>query len=219
MDSTPASLLERLRQPGERQAWDRFVDLYTPLIYSWTCRMGLQANDAADLVQEVFIVLWHKMAEFRYDPQRSFRAWLRTVMVNKAHDLRRRREAALRGGSVSLQDFTIANGLASDGQGGGGILDNAASLTLSHISFNNNEATNGNGGPEASGGAVFDPNGSLDVENSTFRGNHAIGGHGGDACGGCTLLTGLRFSECVRAAFGLPRQPPCFWCVSHWRGE
>jgi RNA polymerase sigma-70 factor (ECF subfamily) len=96
MDHTPASLLERLRQPGERQARDRFVDLYTPLIYFWACRMGLQADDAADLVQEVFIVLLRKMAEFRYDPRRSFRAWLRTVVVNKWHDIRRWREAALR---------------------------------------------------------------------------------------------------------------------------
>ena len=110
MDSTPASLLERLRQPGQRQAWDRFVDLYTPLIYFWACRMGLQAEDAADLVQEVFIVLLRKMAEFRYDPARSFRAWLRTVVVNKWHDLRRRREAALRGGAADgLHDVAVAD--------------------------------------------------------------------------------------------------------------
>jgi RNA polymerase sigma-70 factor (ECF subfamily) len=110
MDTTPASLLERLRQPGERQAWDRFVDLYTPIIYSWACRMGLQAEDSADLVQEVFLVLLHKMAEFRYDPSRSFRAWLRTVVVNKWHDIRRRRAAALRGGAADgLSDVAVAD--------------------------------------------------------------------------------------------------------------
>jgi RNA polymerase sigma-70 factor (ECF subfamily) len=116
MDTTPASLLERLRQPGERHAWDRFVDLYTPLIYSWACRMGLQAEDAADLVQEVFIVLLHKMAEFHYDPQRSFRAWLRTVVVNKWHDIRRRSEATLRGGAADgLSGVAIADPARSAG--------------------------------------------------------------------------------------------------------
>jgi RNA polymerase sigma-70 factor (ECF subfamily) len=109
MNQTSASLLERLRLPGERQAWDRFVDLYTPLIYFWACRMGLQAEDAADLVQEVFLVLLRKMVAFRYDPQRSFRAWLRTVVVNKWHDLRRRREAVRRGGSAGLGEVAVAD--------------------------------------------------------------------------------------------------------------
>jgi RNA polymerase sigma-70 factor (ECF subfamily) len=99
MDETPASLLERLRRPNERQAWDRFVDLYTPLIYFWACRMGLQAQDAADLVQEVFAALLQKMPEFRYDAGGSFRAWLRTVVVNKWLDLRRRAATARTAGA------------------------------------------------------------------------------------------------------------------------
>jgi RNA polymerase sigma-70 factor (ECF subfamily) len=90
MDKTPASLLERLRQPNERQAWDRFVELYTPLIYFWACRMGLQAPDAADLVQDVFLTLLRKMPDFHYDPHKSFRAWLRTVTLNKWREQRRR---------------------------------------------------------------------------------------------------------------------------------
>lgn len=90
MEKTPISLLERLRRPNERQAWDHFVELYTPLIYFWACRMGLQAPDAADLVQEVFLTLLRKMPNFRYDPHRSFRSWLRTVTLNKWRERRRR---------------------------------------------------------------------------------------------------------------------------------
>ena len=40
-DSTSSSLLTRLRRPGEPAAWRRFIDLYTPLLYHWACRMGL----------------------------------------------------------------------------------------------------------------------------------------------------------------------------------
>lgn len=110
MDKTPASLLQRLRQPNERQAWDRFVELYTPLIYFWACRMGLQAPDAADLAQEVFTLLLQKMPEFHYDPERSFRSWLRTVVINKWHDLQRRRASALRqGGTAALSDLAVAD--------------------------------------------------------------------------------------------------------------
>ena len=53
MTQTPVSLLERLRQPGDQEAWQRFVELYGPLIYAWSRRAGLQDQDAADLVQDV----------------------------------------------------------------------------------------------------------------------------------------------------------------------
>src|SRR5262245_61893100 len=91
MNTTPVSLLQRLRQPGEEQAWQRFTELYTPLLYYWTRRLGLQPQDAADLVQEVFVLLVRKLPEFTYDPQKSFRSWLRTVTLNKWRDMCRRR--------------------------------------------------------------------------------------------------------------------------------
>ena len=110
MHSTPVSLLERLREPSDRAAWERFVGLYTPLLYSWACRMGLQAADAADLVQEVIAILLEKMPQFRYDAGRSFRAWLYTMTVNKWRDLCRRRSAALRtSDEAHLEDLAIAD--------------------------------------------------------------------------------------------------------------
>jgi RNA polymerase sigma-70 factor (ECF subfamily) len=81
--TTPASLLERLRRPGEAAAWSRFVDLYTPLLYHWARRVGLPAAAAGDLVQDVLLVLVRKLPEFHYDPAKSFRAWLRTVTLNR----------------------------------------------------------------------------------------------------------------------------------------
>src|SRR5215469_10776017 len=83
MDITPASLLDHLRNPADQAAWKRFVQIYTPLMYHWAHRIRLQDQDAADLVQDVFTVLVQKLPEFRYDRQRSFRAWLKTVLLNK----------------------------------------------------------------------------------------------------------------------------------------
>ena len=57
MFTTSVSLLERLRQPAEQEAWTRFVQLYTPLIYGWARRVGLSPEDASDLVQDVFAAL------------------------------------------------------------------------------------------------------------------------------------------------------------------
>jgi RNA polymerase sigma-70 factor (ECF subfamily) len=99
MDTTPISLLERLRRPGERAAWDRLVQLYTPLLYYWARRMGLQEPDAADLVQEVFAVLVRQLPRFTYERGKSFRGWLRQVTVNKWRE-RRRRAASRREGNA-----------------------------------------------------------------------------------------------------------------------
>src|SRR5262249_30570789 len=49
-----------------------------------------QESDAADLVQDVFTVLVQKLPEFHYDRHKSFRAWLRTITLNKWQDRRRR---------------------------------------------------------------------------------------------------------------------------------
>lgn len=90
MTITPISLLERLKRPVDQSAWSRFVDLYSPLIYSWGRQVGLQDTDAADLVQDVFSVLVRKMPEFAYDQHGSFRGWLKTVTLNKWRENGRR---------------------------------------------------------------------------------------------------------------------------------
>jgi RNA polymerase sigma-70 factor (ECF subfamily) len=89
MHSTPVSLLERLRKPTD-DAWSQFVRLYSPLLYAWAGRAGMQEADAADLVQDVLLLLLAKLPEFQHDPSRSFRAWLRTVTLNKWRERQRR---------------------------------------------------------------------------------------------------------------------------------
>ena len=104
MDTTPASLLERLRQPDPDRAWERFVELYTPLLLYWARKRGLQPHDAADLVQDVFALLWVKLPEFRYDAGKSFRAWLRTVTVNRWRERLRREQGRPDAGARPLPD-------------------------------------------------------------------------------------------------------------------
>jgi RNA polymerase sigma-70 factor (ECF subfamily) len=89
MLTTSPSLLERLRHP-DGEAWGRFVELYTPLLYRWAGRLGLQDADAADLVQDTLGVLLRAFPEFEYDPGRSFRGWLRTVLTHRWHRWPRR---------------------------------------------------------------------------------------------------------------------------------
>jgi RNA polymerase sigma-70 factor (ECF subfamily) len=103
---TPASLLERLRQPAQEKAWERFVELYTPVLHSWARRSGCREADAADLVQEVLTLLVRKLPEFTYDRHKSFRAWLHAVAHNCWHNLRRRAELPRAAGTPPLDELT-----------------------------------------------------------------------------------------------------------------
>ena len=95
VDQTPVSLLVRLRQPAAADAWARFVYLFAPLLDHWARAMGLQDADAEDVVQDVFCILVKRLPEFDYDPQRSFRAWLWTILRNAWHDRRQRQNLPL----------------------------------------------------------------------------------------------------------------------------
>ena len=93
-DHTRVSLLQALRHSPSAHSWERFVRLYTPLLLYWARRLGLQDHDAADLVQDVLVVLLRKLPEFQYQPGRSFRGWMRTVLMNKWRDRPHRGPAA-----------------------------------------------------------------------------------------------------------------------------
>jgi RNA polymerase sigma-70 factor (ECF subfamily) len=89
--TTSLTLLHRLREPEAGKAWGRFVDLYTPLLLTWARKIGLQPSDAADLVQELFILLMRRLPTFEYDPtKKNFRGWLRTVCMNEGRRARQK---------------------------------------------------------------------------------------------------------------------------------
>lgn len=90
MDTTPVTLLERLRMRGDEDAWRELVALITPLLLAWARRVGLSGDDAADLAQDVLTVLVTKLPSFDYDSARSFRAWLKTIAMNKWRERVRR---------------------------------------------------------------------------------------------------------------------------------
>jgi RNA polymerase sigma-70 factor (ECF subfamily) len=85
--NTRASLLVRLRDPRDELAWTEFVELYTPLVYGYARKQGLQDADAADLSQDVLYALAGAVGRLDYDPQRgSFRNYLFTVVRHKLSD-------------------------------------------------------------------------------------------------------------------------------------
>lgn len=110
MESTSPSLLLRLKQSGHETDWNRFVALYSPLIRHWATACGLREQDADDLTQDVLATLIRKMPGFEYDPQRSFRGWLKTVTRNLWLDRARRRGDRL----LSADEETLLEVTADD---------------------------------------------------------------------------------------------------------
>ena len=101
---TSLSLLGRASS-GDQVAWQRIVQLYGPLVYSWARRAGLQPADAADATQETFAAVSTRLSTF--DPNRegaTFRGWLWTITRNKAADRVRSqlKQTGARGGSAHL---------------------------------------------------------------------------------------------------------------------
>lgn len=102
---TRETLLERLKDPADHQAWECFVELYQPLIYRVALRRGLQDADAQDVTQRVLWSVANAAGDWQPTEQsRSFRAWLARVTSNAAINvLQRDRKHWAVGGSEAWE--------------------------------------------------------------------------------------------------------------------
>jgi len=99
---TSLSLLDRLGDPSNATAWERLVEIYTPLIRSWVAQRANLGSDADDVVQEVLAVVVRRLPEFEHNQRiGAFRCWLRTITVNCLRDYFRhgKRHPTAAGGS------------------------------------------------------------------------------------------------------------------------
>jgi RNA polymerase sigma-70 factor (ECF subfamily) len=79
---TSVSLLERLAGAPTDDDWLRLDELYRPLLRAWVARAGVPGSDVDDLVQDVLVVVFRKVAGFEWRGQGAFRAWLRTILAH-----------------------------------------------------------------------------------------------------------------------------------------
>jgi len=81
--TTRPSLLLRLRDAQDHEAWVEFVSLYEPIAYRLLRRHGLQDADAREVMQDLFLAVSRSIDRWNPAVERgSFRGWLRRVTRN-----------------------------------------------------------------------------------------------------------------------------------------
>ena len=83
---TRATLLLRLRDQNDHDAWTDFLRDYGPMLYRFVRSRGLQDADASDIVQDVFRRVGTAIDRLEYDKAKGgFRAWLFTITRNRLY--------------------------------------------------------------------------------------------------------------------------------------
>jgi RNA polymerase sigma factor CnrH len=83
---SPVSEIETLKQfvEGDLSAFEMIFHKYQSQIYGWIVRIVRDTGTAEDLVIETFWRIYR--ARQRFDPERSFEAWARTIATRVAID-------------------------------------------------------------------------------------------------------------------------------------
>jgi RNA polymerase sigma-70 factor (ECF subfamily) len=99
MDSTPGSLLNRIQLSATKEDWEQLSQLCTPLLYHWVRRGNIGRDEADDMVQDLLVTLLEQLPNWQYDRNQSFRAWLKTITLNRCRDYWRKKRPKLLDGS------------------------------------------------------------------------------------------------------------------------
>ena len=96
-DETRPSLLLRVRNSDDEEAWSEFYELYAPLLYRFARAKGLNHNDAEEIRSQCCEAIVRQIPTFEYSKQKGgFKNWLRTLVSRRVIDrLRKRREQQL----------------------------------------------------------------------------------------------------------------------------
>ncbi len=116
---TRVTLLARIRDGRDTDAWREFVQLYGPVVYRFARNRGLQDADAADLMQDVMRSVARNAHRMEYDPKRgTFRGWLYTVTRNKIYNfLSSQRNRPRASGDPDAHERLDATPARDDGEG------------------------------------------------------------------------------------------------------
>ncbi|MGL4424315.1 MAG: RNA polymerase sigma factor [Gemmataceae bacterium] len=142
-EPTSPTLLQSARA-NDPTAWRRLVHLYSPCIFHWAKRTGLRDDDAADIVQDVWVSVSQALDRFqRSEYAGTFRGWLWTITRNKVNDRARAREPLASGGTDAhraIQELPETEPPADIQVGAAGLVEEALDLIRSDFETHNWQA-------------------------------------------------------------------------------
>ena len=92
MPTTRRSLLIRIKDRRDADAWSEFYRLYAPLLYRYARSKGLGRQDAEEVRDECLEIITRKMPTFEYDKDKGgFKNFLYCLTAARVVDLLRKR--------------------------------------------------------------------------------------------------------------------------------
>jgi len=105
--STRQTLIMRVRNQQDEQAWAEFVDIYTRFIYAIIRSMKMSTDDVKEIHQSVIIKLWKKMPEIDLTRTPCFRAYVTVMVKNEVRQFIRARKRLLARENNAANDASL----------------------------------------------------------------------------------------------------------------
>ncbi len=109
-----ATLLERVKNARDRQAFMELFDYFAPRLKSYLLRQGASDSEAEEFAQEAMLTVWQKAS--LYDKSKAAAStWIFTIARNKRYDALRRKK-------LPSIDLDSAYGVQSDDDASAGAI-------------------------------------------------------------------------------------------------
>ena len=101
---TRVTLIERVKQRYDEDAWKEFAGIYRSYIYAVIRNLHLSEHDTQEVHQKVMVKLWEKLPELDTSQIRRFRSYLAGVAKNEVKQFIRSRERRQERERNSIED-------------------------------------------------------------------------------------------------------------------
>jgi len=116
---TRDSLLFRVKEKGDNEAWAEFISLYQPFVNIFLRKLPIAKTHSEDIAQEIMVEIWNSIGKFDPEGSAKFRTWLISLIRNHAYQYmkkvysNRNREARY---AADHQQFTFDSEAIDSGQ-------------------------------------------------------------------------------------------------------
>ncbi|MCF7957833.1 MAG: RNA polymerase sigma factor [Phycisphaerae bacterium] len=113
----PIELIVLRCQQGDRQAFSLLLKEYGPRLYSFYLRTTRSAQEAEDLLQDLFVRLLEKIKLYKNKGEGRFDSWLFCVAANLARDRARKTKRYVKLDDFGSENVDMIDLLADEGPG------------------------------------------------------------------------------------------------------